>query len=573
MKTRSLPFRFTRKASLLLTAVMFLSPACTFADTEQLPASNASPQTVSVMERELEHIYYTDTGTLMLPLRETAETLGLTVKWIGTDKTVEVADDVTSAKLHTNQNRYETAAKLPVELAAGAENRSGTVYVPCSFFEEFFFVEQKTDERGMITLTCKDVKEPSVLNEFASLTDGNWQGLTKEEKLEDFDKLYQTLKENYPYFHVLKRMHNVDLDTEYEKFRKDIEASETDAQFYTLLDSFTRKARMVGHLSVIAPFEYDWYAATYRNTDGLPPEAIEAGKKLSDAYSNEKTQKAYRNLQNKFWPVFQKVQDLYALQSAGDSGELPNPSGNDGQASETSQASSNVKTQILEEGKTAYLFVQSFDMQFYEQDKKILSDFYEKVRDYDNVIFDFTQNGGGGMSYFNDLIVAPNIDHVLTAKVYQLAKNGEYNRSFMDFDDWNSISKLPQLPRMNEDDRRDLDLMLGDAYTVEPSGTEKILKGKLWILVNENVFSSSEYAAMFAKSTGFATLVGTQTGGDGIGSDPLPIVLPHSSLLVRYSPIYGVTPDGASSQEFGTTPDIISPNNEAPLDTCLRQIR
>ena len=33
----------------------------------------------------------------------------------------------------------------------------------------------------------------------------------------------------------------------------------------------------------------------------------------------------------------------------------------------------------------------------------------EQIKDYENVIFDFTMNGGGGMSYFDDLIVAPNI--------------------------------------------------------------------------------------------------------------------------------------------------------------------
>ena len=109
-------------------------------------------------------------------------------------------------------------------------------------------------------------------------------------------------------------------------------------------------------------------------------------------------------------------------------------------------------------------------------------------------------------------------------------------------------------------------------YTVEPLNNEKMLNGKLWILVSENVFSSSEYAAMFTKATGFATLVGTRTGGDGIGVDPIPVVMPNSGLIVRYSPVYGVSYDGSGSQEFGTEPDIISPDGEDALTTCLKII-
>lgn len=70
---------------------------------------------------------------------------------------------------------------------------------------------------------------------------------------------------------------------------------------------------------------------------------------------------------------------------------------------------------------------------------------------------------------------------------------------------------------MNQEDLSGLDLFVADTYKVEPSGEKKALKGKLWMLVNENVYSSSEYAAMFTKATGFATLVGRTTGGDGIG--------------------------------------------------------
>lgn len=40
---------------------------------------------------------------------------------------------------------------------------------------------------------------------------------------------------------------------------------------------------------------------------------------------------------------------------------------------------------------------------------------------------------------------------------------------------------------------------------VEPAGGQKMLNGKLWMLVGPKVFSSSEYAAMLCKAANFMT--------------------------------------------------------------------
>ena len=77
---------------------------------------------------------------------------------------------------------------------------------------------------------------------------------------------------------------------------------------------------------------------------------------------------------------------------------------------------------------------------------------------------------------------------------------------------------------------------------------------------------------MFSKASGFATLVGRNTSGDGIGTDPAYLILPNSGLVVQYSPMYGVTADGTGSEECGTEPDIVSPDGESALETCRKQI-
>jgi len=104
-------------------------------------------------------------------------------------------------------------------------------------------------------------------------------------------------------------------------------------------------------------------------------------------------------------------------------------------------------------------------------------------------------------------------------------------------------------------------------------------KGKIYLLVDGGVFSSSEAFATFAKSTGFATLVGETTGGDGIGSDPALCVLPNSGYIFSFTKQMGLTSDGTCNFEHKTEPDIkvsarMGPNyiNDEAVQTVLKLV-
>ena len=108
---------------------------------------------------------------------------------------------------------------------------------------------------------------------------------------------------------------------------------------------------------------------------------------------------------------------------------------------------------------------------------------------------------------------------------------------------------------------------------VSPGNYRAPFEGRIWLLVGPQVYSASESFAVFCKETDFAKLMGEQTGGDGIGSlDPVFLQLPNSGILVQYTMMYGLNPDGSSSEEAGTTPDILSDGSEDPLVTALREI-
>ncbi len=422
-------------------------------------------------------------------------------------------------------------------------------------------------------------KRQTVIEELYKLPkeQADWKGLTDEEKLEDFDYMYQTLKENYSYLELIKRAEGVDMDQEYETYRAKVESTETDMQFFVLIQQFIDKAAGTAHLDLLIPGLYDWLAGAYLLEDGIPEEELPRLRLLAKEYNNEASTATYDAISD----VFQETMDRVAAHNAALAAEAADPDPEnavadplDGLLAEEGETE-NLKFGILSEEspKIAYIQINSFDMSFYEEDKSTLEGLYKAYEDFDHVIFDLTLNGGGGMTYFNDLMAAPNIDRTLSTNIYYLVKDGSLNRRIMDLSSYRPVSDLPELPRMNQEDLKELDLFLPDTYTVEPSGSGKMLKGRLWMLVNENVYSSSEYAAMFTKATGFATLVGRVTGGDGIGEDPIPIVMKNSGLIVRYSPVYGVTPDGAGSQEYGTEPDIMAADGESELAACLKAIK
>lgn len=82
-------------------------------------------------------------------------------------------------------------------------------------------------------------------------------------------------------------------------------------------------------------------------------------------------------------------------------------------------------------------------------------------------------------------------------------------------------------------------------------------KGKLYVLTSRTNYSSAESFVVACKATGLATLVGTYTGGDGIGITPGLIILPNSGLAVRFPVDMGLNPDGSANEEFHTRPDVL----------------
>ena len=243
------------------------------------------------------------------------------------------------------------------------------------------------------------------------------------------------------------------------------------------------------------------------------------------------------------------------------------------QSSTVEEPKENVTTKIIEPDKIAYIKVASFGVEHVgSHDEKIIGDFFEATKNYDNQIVDITGNGGGSDNYIN--YFEPLLKNSFTLKNYCLFKLGDDSKKYIDEafgEHIQPIDKLPEFPNLNLEDKKEMTHFFDNDIVFTASSNP--FKGKVWLLVDEAVFSASEMFAIICKHSKEVTLVGKNTGGDGPGIDPTFIVLPNSKVALRYSLEYGLNIDGSSNAELGTIPDIVSPEGEDPLTTCLRAIR
>lgn len=95
---------------------------------------------------------------------------------------------------------------------------------------------------------------------------------------------------------------------------------------------------------------------------------------------------------------------------------------------------------------------------------------------------------------------------------------------------------------------KDFDLYTLDTFSVYPSPDSVNFQGKIYLLVDDLVYSAAEAFASSCKESGLGTLVGTRTAGDGLGYDPLIFSLPNTGFAMRYSETMGVTESGSINE-------------------------
>lgn len=213
----------------------------------------------------------------------------------------------------------------------------------------------------------------------------------------------------------------------------------------------------------------------------------------------------------------------------------------------------NVEISFLSESpETVIIKVKSFSRHYLEKDKQTFEELQEYLskNNFENVIIDIRGNSGGTDEYF------------------------EY------------LSMFTSEPVMKSDDFRNL-------FTFENESVEwTAMKGggkdyNRYLLVDDKVFSTAESLAMLCKKTGFATIIGEPTKGEGYGATPFTLHISDGEYRGKYQSegktkigmniVFPIeAPINARGEIdyvnfYKTHPDIVCPSFQA-LEVAMQQI-
>lgn len=358
--------------------------------------------------------------------------------------------------------------------------------------------------------------------------------LSKEEKVEDFNYYINTMKENYCNFDVFYNKYKTEYLDLYEVLKKEIENSNNNQEFYDIMNA-SISLLQDGHTNLIPPDKIDWCRSTYKSDYQLN---VLNDKDLVD--KNEKWEN-YLAQNNNLQSLDKKVNEKIYENNKD-----------------------NIQTNIID-NEIAYLKVNNFT-EFSDEDISKINKLYKDINKYNDYIIDIRGNGGGNNQLWINHIVSPIINKTYESTTYALHKDGKMTKDYYakrgidlkeinKFPDKNILEKVKNIEDYKYYTEYKLNIYNGNMYKIKQD--EKGYSGNIYLLVDRGVFSSSEGFAIFCKDSGWAKVVGNEnTGGDGVGIDPIVFKLPKSGLAVRSTAEKGLNKDGSSNLENGTSLDL-----------------
>lgn len=375
--------------------------------------------------------------------------------------------------------------------------------------------------------------------------------LTKAEMVEDFEYLFAELKENYPFFGVLDRKYDIDFLANHDIYLARIKACENDQDF---IDAITDiMGELHNYHAKIADRAYVQTTLSYYSQNWNQPSIYYEFINLN--------RQAVRNRY-----------DLEGVQSRANSGKIRRKKSGD--------AKTAANLSLTSEGDLAILKVsQMLDDKSIEKDEEILDEFLRNKHLYKGLVIDIRDNVGGNMEYWKNFLLPKLITEPKQVTNHMFFKDSAKTRLLLS-DDTINVEKLSNVDITgikldHAEDLKDFAYYIKDIVAINPDESKKDngYEGKIFLLVDKDVFSAAEGFASFIKHTELATIVGSQTGGDGITLGVINSVLPNSGLVYTYTNTLGYAPDGTINEENPTTPDIETGTYRQSLQSIESQIQ
>ena len=455
---------------------------------------------------------------------------------------------------------------------------------------------------------------------------------TIEDALYDFDYLIQLMQDTFPYFDVAKRRAGVFPLTEMEWIRvtsnsreNSIDILELAKEARTIIENYPYSLKSLaadlgiafedmpvfdehvfwsivtheffghfwgfGHSSSLNHFRFNWMRATYSNISrfSYPLASINTYvSRRSEVFNFYSEQEAlFHTLSEEDPTLFQFIFRMEPPQSVPYHPPV-------------------VSAEIIEEDRIAYLRITTF-LQHPTLFRYELLTFYREIQNYDHLIIDIRGNGGGNLNFPRMLIMYPlwvDRDNMPDMPLFSLHVNSERGHALAGYhftetergrtsqfvpqsDEVLTIKKILeiyQLPYLHQDCLQNLShgMRLNTSLNniTRPFRDREALgsvspipfEGQIWLLVDDENFSSSAMFARQAKHMGFATLVGEQIGGMYTSTVLSFFSLPNSGIVLQWDIDYLVDEYGRALNEFPTKPHHFNRPGMDALETTLALI-
>lgn len=368
-------------------------------------------------------------------------------------------------------------------------------------------------------------------------------GLSDEEKLEDFQFLFNTLSRNYPYFEMNKRLYTIDWLANKNSYIKRIEDTEGDLEFYIVLNSIIKDLNH-GHAQVLNDRLYAFALNIYKSVMLEPWLEILEEPVVQSRYSN--AVKAQEN---------DNTKEPYVYPD-------------------------NIVLEKWSETSTAYIKIKSFNHFNIEGDWEVIQPFLNDLDDIDSLILDIRGNTGGDSSYWSDYLVPELIYEPKEFSQYYCFRGGEYSESFIEFVFGCNYSEMEVVdkdfcenlsPNIPEEIKTDFSYYVKNTQIIDPIDDEGY-RGDIYLLVDHNVISSSERFVQFVRDTKLAYIIGEATSGESSGFDSLVLRLPNSGYVIRFPGAMVLSSSGINIDEAIVNPDCIVDSKMA-LEKAIELIK
>jgi|GEM_PF-429766 len=360
--------------------------------------------------------------------------------------------------------------------------------------------------------------------------------LTLKEKLEDFHVLYDELSTTYPFFSINKRQNGIDWLNNKQFYIEQISKTVNNEEFACVIRTILNGLNN-SHTDFDPTVNFDDYRRLYEdnflnNEDVFRPYV-------------EQLRRPNALLWAEYWS------DCFTKCETAQGARQKNV--------HVGKVSSGLHTRIIQKN-LAYIQLPSFNKNRFIQEKPVIDSFLTELNAAQNLIIDIQGNSGGTDDYWRYIVSSLIMSSMDFPVRLGLRESAFYQKMRPHYAPYitSEVPHLPNLPpellqgTVNERFR-----FIDATDNIEPFQKSIKFEGNIYLIVDKEVLSSAETFTYFCKATGFATVLGERTGGDGLGSDPFLLTLPNSGLVLRFTADMGLNTDGSANEEYATEPDIL----------------